>query len=85
MHTRNEDRSPTITNGWIVDSERDAIMQLNVRRVEAEMLCRADYRYEAREDGINIGYLDAEPLDEQVVVALIGMGYKEEEMLAVMQ
>jgi len=50
-NTWNEDGSPDVTNRWVCDSEDDAILQLHVRKVEAEIQGRTDVRFESRGNG----------------------------------
>jgi hypothetical protein len=78
-----EDGSPSITNRWLCDSEDDAILQLHVRKVEAEIHGRTDVRFEARENGEGIA--GEVPDDDVVYQTLAEMGYTEEEILSVLQ
>ena len=81
--TWNENGSPSITNRWVCDSEDDAILQLHVRKVEAEIQGRTDVRFEMRENGEEI--TGEVPDDDVVYKALAKMGYTEEEILSVLQ
>jgi hypothetical protein len=83
-HTWNMDYSPSITNRWGCDSEDDAILQLRVREVEAEIQGYTDVRYEAREDGEEI-VIEYVPEDDVVFEALAKMEYTEDKILSVLQ
>ena len=81
-----EDRTPIVSTRWPCKSEADAIIQLRVREVEAEIQGRTDVHYEAREDGKSIDRTEWEAPDDDVVFgALAEMGYTEEEILSVLQ
>jgi hypothetical protein len=82
-NTWNDDWSSAINNRWVCDDENDAILQLAVRKVEAEMLGRTDAYFEAREDGEPMERRDDPPEDDEVCGALLSMGYSEAEILAV--
>jgi hypothetical protein len=82
-NTCNQGGSPSITNRWVCDSEDDAILQLHVRKVEAEIQGRTDVRFEARENGEAI--TGEVPDDDVIYKALAKMGYTENEILSVLQ
>lgn len=82
-NTWHEDGTPIVNDRWVCDSEDDAILQLHVRKVEAEIQGRSDVRFEARENGETI--TGEVPEDDVVYKGLAQMGYTEEEILAVLQ
>jgi hypothetical protein len=85
-NTWNQDGSPSITNRWPCENETEALINTHARRVGAEIQGRTDVYYEAREDGEPIDLSGWEvPDDDFMFGVLTAMGYKEEEILSVLQ
>lgn len=81
--TWNEDGSSSITNRWVCDSEDDAILQLHLRKIEAQIQGRTDAHFEARENGE--GITGEVPDDDVVYKTLAKMGYTKDDIISVLQ